>query len=138
MPRVLLVDDHEDFRQEVQRLLESEFDVVGVASDGKTALEVAKRLSPEVVVLDVRMPVMGGVEAATRLLQCSSNVKVVFLSSHYSPSLIHEALLTGALGYVFKASAIEDLSQAIWEALEDRVFISSSSASASSTLTNHH
>ena len=124
-PRVLLVDEHEDFRQEVQRLLEPEFEVIGVAPDGRAALEMVELLSPDVAVLDVHAPVMGGIEAARRLCERCTGVRVVFLSSHQSPALIGAALSTGALGYVFKASALEDLGRAIWSVLEERSFVSS-------------
>ncbi len=70
-PRVLLADDHEDFRREVWRLLGPEFEVVGSVPDGEAALRAAATLTPDVVVLDVRMPVMGGIEAARRLLERS-------------------------------------------------------------------
>ena len=138
MPQVLLIDSHEDFRQEVRRFLEPEFEVVGMVSEWRAAREVMRQLRPDVVVIDMLMPFMGGVEAATRLLQCSSSVNVVFLSSHYSQSLIQKVLSAGALGYVYKASAVEDLGQAIWAAIKGRVFISPSPASAYSSLPAHH
>ncbi len=103
--RVLLADDHEDFRYEVRRLLEPELEVVGAVPDGRAALRSAETLTPDVVVLDVRMPVMGGIKAARRLLERTPGARVVFLSMQQSPAIVREALSTGALGYVFKASA---------------------------------
>jgi DNA-binding NarL/FixJ family response regulator len=126
-----LADDHEDFRREARRLREPELEIVAAVSDGRAALEAAERLSPDVAVLDVQMPVMGGIEAACRLSERSPGVKVVFLSSYQSPALIREALSTGALGYVFKASAVEDLVPAIRAALDGRSFVSSLKSSAS-------
>jgi DNA-binding NarL/FixJ family response regulator len=129
--RILLVDHHEDFRQEVRRLLEPELEVIGVVADGRSALEAAERLSPDVAVLDVQIPAMGGIEAARRLSERSPGVRIVFLSSYQSPALIREALSTGALGYVFKALAAEDLRPAIRAALDGRSFVSSLKSSAS-------
>ncbi len=104
-PRVLLAEDHEGFQREIRCLLEPEFEVVGAVPDGRVALRAAEALTPDVVVLDVRMPVMGGIEAARRLLERSPGTRVVFLSMQQSPAIVREALSTGALGYVFKASA---------------------------------
>jgi len=83
-----------------------------------------------VAVLDVQIPVMGGIETARRISERSPGVQVVFLSSYQSPALIREALSTGALGYVFKALAVEDLRPAIRAALDGRSFVSSLESSA--------
>jgi DNA-binding NarL/FixJ family response regulator len=120
-----LVGEHKGFRQEVQRLLELDFEVIGAAPDGRAALEMVELLSPDVAVFDVYTSVLRGIEAARRLRERCTGVRVVFLSSHQSPVLIREALASGALGYVFKASAIEDLGPAIWAALDERSFVSS-------------
>jgi DNA-binding NarL/FixJ family response regulator len=130
-PLVLLADDHGDFRREARRLLEPEFEIVAAVSDGRSALEAAERLSPDVAVLEVQMPVVGGIEAACRLAERSPGTKVVFLSSYQSPALIRKALSTGALGYVFKALAVEDLVPAIRTALDGQSFVSSLNSPAS-------
>jgi DNA-binding NarL/FixJ family response regulator len=124
-PRILLADDHEGIRREVQRLLEPECEVVGAVPDGCAALRAAEALKPDLVVLAVRMPIMGGIEAARRLRERSPGVRVVFLTMQESPAYVRAALSTGALGYVFKASAHADLGRAIRSALEGRSFVSS-------------
>ena len=124
-PRVLLADDHAAFVKEVGALLEPEFEVVETVNDGRAATEAARRVSPDVVVLDVKMPVMGGIEAARSIFEHDADARVVFLSSHQSPTLIRNALATGALGYVVKASAVEDLARAVRAALAGQTFVSS-------------
>mgnify|MGYP001826877418 CR=1 FL=1 len=124
-PRVLLADDHESVRRGVRSVLESEFDVVAAVPNGEAALQAAETLRPDVVVLDVEMPVLGGMEAARRLLERWPGARIVFLSIHRTPGIVGKALSTGALGYVFKTSADEDLAPAIRDALEGRSFVSS-------------
>lgn len=124
-PRILLADDHAAFVKEVGTLLYPEFDVVGTVHDGWAATEAAKLLKPDVVVLDVKMPVMGGIEAARSIFEQAADARVVFLSSYRSPALVRDALATGALGYVDKASAVEDLGLAIRTVLAGQTFVSS-------------
>lgn len=124
-PRVLLADDHESVRGEVRSVLEPEFDVVAAVPDGEAALQAAETLAPDVVVLDVGMPLLGGIEAARRLVERYPGVRIVFLSIHQTPGIVETALSTGALGYVFKTSADEDLAPAIRDSLEGRSFVSS-------------
>ena len=123
-PRVLLADDHESVRREIRAMLEPEFDVVGAVPDGEALLEAAETLKPDVVVLDVSMPVMSGIEAAKRLKKLHPEGKIVFLSIHQAPAIVQEALSTGALGYVFKISADADLAEAVRQALEGHSFLS--------------
>ena len=119
-----MADDHESVRSEVRAILEPAFDVVGAFPDGETLIKAAETLIPDVVVLDVSMPVMSGIEAAKRLKELHPEGKIVFLSIHQTPAIIQEALSTGALGYVFKVSADVDLVHAVREALEGHSFLS--------------
>jgi len=123
-PRVLLADDHESVRREIRAILTPEFDVVGAVADGEALIEAVETLKPDVVVLDVSMPVMGGIEAAKRLNELYPEGKVVFLSIHQNPAIVQEALSTGALGYVFKISADADIVEAVRKALEGHTFLS--------------
>lgn len=123
-PRVLLADDHESVRREIRAILEPEFDVVGAVADGEALIEAVETLKPDVVVLDVSMPVMGGIEAAKRLKKLHPEGKVVFLSIHQNPAIVQEALSTGALGYVFKLSADADIVEAVRKAFEGHSFLS--------------
>jgi DNA-binding NarL/FixJ family response regulator len=121
----VLADDHTELFEGLRRLLEPQFNVVGTAEDGQSVLAVAKNLKPDLLVLDISMPPVNGIEAARKLRQQDPSAKIVFLSMHQDPVLVEQALSTGALGYVLKVAARSDLVVALKEALEGRSFISS-------------
>jgi len=123
-PRVLLADDHAIVMEGLQKLLQTEFDLVGAVGDGWAMLEAAERLRPDVIVADVSMPVLNGIDALRRLKVDLPHAKVVILSMHLDIEIVAEALRSGASAYVLKHSAIEALSHAIWEALAGRTFVS--------------
>ncbi len=123
-PRVLLADDHLLMREKVTRLLESEFDIIGAVPDGEALLKEATELDPDIVILDISMPGLTGIEAARRLRETGSHAKIVFLTVHEDPDYVREALWTGALGYVVKPRLASDLLVAIREVLEGRLFVS--------------
>jgi DNA-binding NarL/FixJ family response regulator len=108
------------------RLLEQEFEVVGTADDGQALIEAAARMLPEVLVVDISMPVLNGIEAAHRLRETGSTTRVVFLTTYEDIDYVHAALATGALGYVVKSRMNTDLCLAINEALAGRSFVSPS------------
>ncbi len=122
--RILLADDHREMLKRVVHLLHSEFEVVGAVHDGQALLEAASKLRPDVVILDISMPVMNGLEAADRLKEAGSKAKVVFLTVHEDSDFVHESRAKGALGYVVKSRLTSDLVPAIKEALADRSFVS--------------
>ena len=124
--RILLAEDHKEMRDRVVRLLEPEFEVVGAVGDGHALLEAAERMRPDVCVLDISMPRMGGIEAAQRLRGREPAVAVVFLTVHEDGDFVRAALATAALGYVVKSRMASDLRSAIREALEGRLFVSPS------------
>jgi DNA-binding NarL/FixJ family response regulator len=124
--RILLADDQEEMRLAIANLLEGEFDVIGTAENGQRAVELVLVLSPDVVVLDVCMPILNGIEAATELRKSGSAPKVVFLTVNEDPDSVEAALSTGAFGYVLKCSAGEDLIPAIHQAVEGKRFVSPS------------
>ena len=124
--RILLAEDNKDVRDRVVRLLEPEFEVVGAVGDGLAVLEAERRMKPDVCVLDISMPKLSGIEAATRLRKRGSAVKVVFLTVHEDPDFVRAALATDALGYVGKSRMASDLRSAIREALAERLFVSPS------------
>ncbi len=97
-PRVLLADDHLMMREKVTWLLESEFDIIGAVTDGDALLKEATELDPDLVILDITMPGLTGIEAARRLRKAGSHAKIVFLTVHEDPDYVREALTTGALG----------------------------------------
>jgi len=114
--RVLLADDHTVVAQGLASLLWEEFELVGIVGDGQALLDTAQRLQPDVIVADMAMPVMDGLEALHRLKAARLDAKVIFLTMHADAQLATEALRAGASGYVLKHSAGEELIAAIWAA----------------------
>ncbi|MCM3870679.1 MAG: response regulator transcription factor [Pyrinomonadaceae bacterium] len=124
--RILLADDHDQMRRRIQRHLEPEFEVLDTFGNGLALLEAASRLEPDVCVLDISMPVLNGLETATRLKQSGSTAKIVFLAVVDDPDYVQAAIKIGASGYVVKRRMLSELRPAINEALAGRVFVSSS------------
>ena len=122
--RVLLADDHEAMLERIADLLAGECDVIGTAIDGRQALDAAKNLKPDVLVLDISMPVMGGIETVHCLKEAGVKTRIVFLTVHDDPDFAREALEAGALGYVIKPRIVSDLLAAIKEAHAGRCFVS--------------
>ena len=118
--RLLLADDHPELLREIQQLVATDFDVVGTATDGLTLVKMAEALKPDVVVTDIRMPGLNGIDAARTILQRKACKAVVLLTMYDNPRLIR----SGILGYVLKATAGEELLPAIEEALQGAVFVS--------------
>ena len=125
--RVLLADDHNALLHKVGRLLDGEFDVIGKVRDGQALLDAAEWLKPDLLIVDISMPVMGGIEAAHRLMESGSNARIVFLTVHEDPDFIEEAFAAGASGYVIKSRIASDLIAAANEVLAGRSFTSPSS-----------
>ena len=125
-PRVVLADDQPEMLQTIAFTIRDECDVVGTAENGRAAIELATKLSPDVLVLDICMPVVNGIEAACRLKELGSLARVIFLTVHADPEFVEAALSAGALGYVLKQSLATDLVPAIWVVTQDDVFISPS------------
>lgn len=105
------------------RLLSGEFEIVGTVADGRAVLEEAKRLNPDVIVLDVSMPELNGIEAARRLNTILPSAKIVFVTQQLDPAYVHAAFAAGAMGYVAKQSAAKDLVEAIRMALKGRYYV---------------
>jgi DNA-binding NarL/FixJ family response regulator len=122
-PRILLADDHCVVAEGLRSLLEPHFDVVGIASDGREVVTAARTLDPDVVVLDVSMPSLNGIEAARQLRAANSRAKLVFLTMHREVTYAARALEVGASGYLLKYSAPSELVTAIQEALKGRTYI---------------
>lgn len=122
-PRVLLADDHSILLEGLKRLLEAEVDLVGAVTDGLALIEAAQRLKPDVVLLDISMPLLNGVEAARRLRKDVPGAKLIFVTMHNDPAYVAEALRVGASGYVLKRSAVSELVQAIQQVVRGRSYI---------------
>ena len=123
-PRVLLADDHHPMLNRVVSLLKEHFEIVGSVSDGRALVREAERLQPDVIVLDITMPILTGIEAARELHEAGSKAKLVFLSVHQSNAFVRECFAKGGLGYVTKSRMMTDLIPAINEALSNRRFVS--------------
>jgi len=122
-PRVLLADDHRLLREAFSRLLEPECDVVGGVADGRAVLTEAERLQPDIVVLDVAMPLLNGLDTARQLRQVMPKVKVIFLTMNEDPDIAAEAFRLGASGFLLKNSAASELLHAIREVFRGRSYI---------------
>ena len=120
---ILIADDHILMLEGLARLLSTEFEVVGTAPNGRVLLELAERLKPDVVVLDVGMPELNGIETAHRLMKILPSTKIVFVTQQLAPAYLHAAFAAGARGYVAKQSASNELIAAIKMALEDRYYV---------------
>ena len=123
--RVLLADDHPLLLERVTVLLQSTFEVVGVARDGLEMVDKAMRLSPDIIVADISMPELDGIQAAHRLQQMGAKVPIVFLTIHECPQFVEACLAEGALGFVLKSQMRADLIPAINAALSGQCFVSS-------------
>lgn len=123
-PRVLLADDHLAVVQRVTTLLEEAFEVVGTARTGREMVSQAMHLQPDVIVVDISMPELDGIEAVRELRQLGSTAKVVFLTIHSEDEFVNACFAEGALGYVAKMHMSVDLIPAIGAALLGRPFIS--------------
>ncbi len=121
--RVLLADDHRLVAEGLKSLLEEEFELLGVVEDGRELVEAAKRLRPDVIVADISMPHLNGIDALALLKRDNPEVRVVFLTMHKEAGYARRALEAGASGYVLKHSAQAELFLAVRAALEGKVFI---------------
>jgi DNA-binding NarL/FixJ family response regulator len=122
-PRVLLADDHRLVAEALKSLLAPEFDLVGVVEDGLALVEAARTLRPDVIVADVTMPHLNGIDALVRLRQGGDRVPVVFLTMHRDVTFARRALDAGASGFVLKHSAPAELVTAIRAALEGKTYL---------------
>jgi DNA-binding NarL/FixJ family response regulator len=123
LPRVMLADDHTILLEAFSKLLEHDFEVVGTVSDGRALLEAAPDLKPDVIVVDVGMPLMNGLEAALRLKEQIPSVRIIFLTMNEDPDLAAEAMRSGASGYLLKSSAASELIRAIHMSLKGKSYV---------------
>jgi len=122
-PRVLLADDHRMVAEALKTLLEQQFELVAVVEDGRQLVETARRLRPDVIVADITMPHLNGIDALTQLKRDNPDVRVVFLTMHKDAAYARRALDAGARGYVLKHSAQAELFLAVRAALDGETYI---------------
>jgi DNA-binding NarL/FixJ family response regulator len=122
-PRILLADDHRMIAEALRSLLEPEFDLVAVVEDGRQLVETAQRLRPDVIVADITMPHLNGIDALAQLKREDPSVRVVFLTMHKDAAYARRALDAGASGYVLKHSAQAELFVAVRAALRGETYI---------------
>jgi DNA-binding NarL/FixJ family response regulator len=123
-PRLLLADDHPLFLAGLQTLLEAESEIVGAVNDGRALVEAASRLKPEVIVLDIGLPLLNGIDAARQIKEEQPETKILFLTMHASLAYLKDALAGGASGYLLKTSAREELLGALRDVIRNRIHVS--------------
>jgi len=121
--RVLLADDHQIVLEGLKSLLEPEFELVGTVTDGRALVNEALKLNPDVIVVDISMPMLNGIEAVRQIRKTEERIKVVFLTMHPDASYAAMAFDAGASGYVLKNSASRELITAIGEAMKGRTYV---------------
>jgi DNA-binding NarL/FixJ family response regulator len=121
--RVLLADDHKIVAEGLRGLLEPEYELVGIAEDGHELIDKAKELQPDVIIADITMPSLNGIEAIGQLKKAGSEAKVIFLTMHHDVMYASRAFEAGASGFVLKHSAPDELLTAIREALKGRTYV---------------
>jgi DNA-binding NarL/FixJ family response regulator len=122
-PRVILADDHTILVEAFRKLLEPHCEVVGTVADGRALLETAKQLNPDVIVIDIGMPLMNGLEAGLRLKEQMPTVKLIFLTMNEDAALAVEAMRCGASGYLLKSCAATELIRAIQMAVKGKTYV---------------
>ena len=122
--RVLIGDDHALIREGIREALRSQYDVVGQAADGKALVEAAQKLRPDLIILDISMPVLNGFESARKIKELLPSVKLIFISQHLNPAYLRQALKLGASGYVLKSGATDELHKAASTVLRGQTYIS--------------
>jgi DNA-binding NarL/FixJ family response regulator len=126
LPTVLLADDHAIVAEGLRRVLELNYEVVGVVTNGRDLLAAAEQLKPDVIVADVSMPLLNGIEAARRIHKAGQNVKIVFLSMHTELAYVTEAFRAGGSAYILKISAAAEILMAVRSALQGQKYLSPS------------
>jgi DNA-binding NarL/FixJ family response regulator len=122
-PRILLADDHTLVLDGFRKLLEEQYEIVGVAEDGRTLLQKARELQPDIVTLDISMPQLNGIDAARKLKKSFPRIKLIFVTMHADPAYVNEAFKAGASGYLLKRSAGSELLQAIQSAIDGQCYV---------------
>jgi len=124
--RILIADDHLLTLEGIRTVLEPHHEIVGTATDGRSLLEAALRLKPELIVLDITMPLLNGIDAAIQVKKAVPQTKLLFVTMHVNPAYLEAALAAGGTGYVLKSAAREELLTAVNSVLNGRIYITPS------------
>jgi DNA-binding NarL/FixJ family response regulator len=122
--RILLADDHVLVAEGIQKLLEPEYELVGIVADGRSLVTAAAKLQPDIVVVDISLPLLNGLDASQQLKKNNPNLKIIVLTMHSEPNFVTQAFRVGVSGYVLKQSVGSELVQAIREVVKGRTFVS--------------
>src|SRR5512135_1680251 len=122
-PRVLLADDHTLVLEGFKKLLEEHCELVGTAEDGRTLVELATKTHPDLILLDISMPLLNGIDAAKKLKKLLPDVKLIFVTMHADTAYINEAFKAGASGYLLKRSAAKELVQAVQSVMNNSYYV---------------
>jgi two-component system response regulator NreC len=123
--QILVADDNDAVLGEIRELLGEEFEIIGTVSNGQDAVEAVLRFDPDVVVLDMAMPILDGIQAASRIRESNARTKILFLTIQENPDYVSAAFAAGATGYITKRRLLGDLAYAIREVAEGGTFLSS-------------
>lgn len=126
LPRILIADDHTLIAELCKKLLESEFEIVGTVSDGRALVKTAALLKPDVIIVDIAMPILNGLDASEQVREILPHVKLIFLTMNNDTDLAAEAFRRGASGYLLKTCAASEMGKAVREVLRGVTFMSSS------------
>ena len=124
--RILLADDHTLTLEGIRTVLEPHHDIVGMVTDGRALFDAALRLKPDLIVLDITMPLLNGIDAAVRIRKNLPGMKLLFITMHVNPAYLEAALNAGGTGYVLKSAAREELLDAVKSVLNGRIYVSPS------------
>lgn len=128
-PRILLADDHTLTLEGIRAVLEPHHRIVGTVADGRALIEAAERLKPDLIILDITMPLLNGIDAAVRIMKSLPEVKLLFITMHVNPAYLEAALNAGGTGYVLKSAAREELLDAVKSVLSGRIYVTPSLSS---------
>jgi DNA-binding NarL/FixJ family response regulator len=122
-PRILLADDHRIVAEGLRSLLEPEFELIGIVEDGRALVDASEKLCPDVIIVDISMPLLNGIEAVRQIKKENKAIKVIFLTMHPDVTYAVSAMEAGAQGYVLKHSAPSELTTAVRQALRGKIYI---------------
>jgi DNA-binding NarL/FixJ family response regulator len=122
-PRILLADDHALVLEGFRRILEGHYELVGTVGDGRALLEAAKTMHPDIIILDISMPLLNGIDAAAQLKKICPKAKIIIVTMHADTDYVRSAFEAGASAYVLKRSAVDELEQAIRAVIEGHSYI---------------